>query len=115
MRLLARSALLAAAIAAGTWAFGWWSVPLVAAVWGWTAASFRRPVAVAALAAAFAWGALLAWSWLASAGRAPALAEALGGVMRAPPAALVALTLVFPALLAACASQLTVALRRRFI
>ena len=115
MRPLLRTLLLATALAAATWAFGWWSIPLVAAVWGWIAASLRRPVLLAAAAAAAAWGALLAWTWASAAGPTAALASALGGVMRAPPAALVCLTILFPALLAACAAHLAVAFRRRFI
>jgi hypothetical protein len=115
VRLSLRVLLLAAALAAATWAFGWWSVPVVAAIWGWIAASLRRPVLVAAAAAAGSWAALLAWTWAASAGAASSLGASLGAVMQLPPFALIALTLAFPALLAACAAQLAVAARRQFI
>jgi hypothetical protein len=41
-RALARLAFLAAAFALGTWAFGWWAVPVLAAAWA-VARSFERP------------------------------------------------------------------------
>lgn len=115
MRTALRALLLAGALAAATWAFGWWSVPIVAAIWGWIAASLRRPVLVAGAAAATAWGALLVWSWASATASTAALATALAGAMRVPSAVLVLLTLLFPALLAICAAQLTVSARRQFI
>jgi hypothetical protein len=106
-RTLVRLALLAPAFALATWAFGWWTVPVLAAAWGAARArGTRRPVesaidrgpAEAAAAALVAWGALLA----AAAARGPvgALAGGLAELIGAPAAALVVLTLVFPALLA---------------
>ena len=110
-----RLALLAAAFALGTWALGWWAVPALAALWGAGGALLnqgptgptragRHAALEAALAALVAWGAILA----VAAARAPlgALADRLGGIMRLPAAALVLLTLVFPALLAWSAAAL---------
>jgi hypothetical protein len=94
----------ALAVAALTWAVGWWGVVLAALLAGavlWR----RRGVAwLVALAAIVAWGALI----LANAvgGRFPTLASSIGGVMRVPPALLVIVTLLFGALLAWSAAVL---------
>jgi hypothetical protein len=95
---VARTALLAAAFAAATAGLGWWSVAVVAALWGVLARTRRRPAAAAAVAAALAWGALLLWT--TSRGAAGALAGKLGTTMGIPPAALFGVTLLFAALLA---------------
>jgi hypothetical protein len=106
-RTLVRLALLAAAFALATWAFGWWTVPALAAAWGAVrargapapgGAPMNRSPAEAGLAALLAWAALLAMA--AARGPAGALAGRLAGVMRIPAPALVVVTLVFPAALA---------------
>jgi hypothetical protein len=91
----AQAALLAAALAAGTWAGGWTAVPLVAFLFGaWRREDSRAPL-VAAVAAPAAWGALLA----IAAARAPVLsvAERVGGLAGIPGVAVVALSLLFAA------------------
>ena len=100
----------AAAMASLTWLLGWWAVALVAAI---VAIGFRaRNVAAwrSALAAAIAWGALLAIDALA--GPLATVSSTLGGVMRVPGAVLVLITLAFPALLAWSAATLAAESRR---
>jgi hypothetical protein len=88
-------------LALATWVFGWWAVPVVAA--GWTLLrQGRAPVWGAALAGALAWALLLIGT--AVQGPAAELARRAGGAMQLPPWALVAVTLAFPALLAAAAA-----------
>lgn len=95
----------AVAFAAGTWALGWWTLPLIAAVWG-----FRGRVGDAVVAATAAWGALL----VVQTTRAPLgpLLERLGGLFGVPPWALVVLTLAFAGLLAWSAATLVAGFRR---
>jgi hypothetical protein len=95
-RLLALAALVLAFALATAFA-PWWAVPLVAAIWGATVA---RPGAAreAGLAAALAWGLLLARD--ATGGPAGAVAARVGAVMGLPGGALVAVSLLYPWLLA---------------
>jgi hypothetical protein len=93
-----------AAILAGTTAgAGWWTVPLVAAVWArvFPHAAVRTCMAAAALS----WAALLAWTGL----HAPLmlLVRRLADVFQLPPWGLLAVTLLFPALLAGMAARAT--------
>jgi len=97
-RALIRVLLLATAFALATAAFGWWTVPLIAVVWGALARTLRGASLIAAIAAAAAWGALLLWG--AVHGPVRMLAIELAGVMHVPAVALVAVTLAFPAVLA---------------
>jgi hypothetical protein len=86
--------LLGAAMAVGTWSMGWWTVPAVAAVWGILVGTTRPWLA--GLAAATAWGALLAGApWDAF----RRLAPRLGGIFHLPGWGMVALTLGFAWLL----------------
>jgi hypothetical protein len=105
------------AMAALTWLLGWWGVLLAASIVGYV--FFREGGGGwrVALAAAVAWGALLAID--AAAGPFGTVARTLAGVLRAPGPVLVLLTLAFPALLAwsaatfvAGARQLVAARRR---
>jgi hypothetical protein len=107
VRALATIVSLVVAFAAGTWLLGWWTVPVVALAYGlWNGRSVTRAPGspVVALAAALAWGLLLA----AAAVSAPvaALAGRLGALMGQPSFALYAATLLFPALLAWSAAAL---------
>ena len=99
MRVLAAFLLLVAAFALGSWV-GWWTVPAVAALWGWQRPSVPRPILAAALAAPLAWGVWLAVDAVRGGGAAGVLAGELASVMRLPAPALVLITLLFPALLA---------------
>jgi hypothetical protein len=92
---------LTGAIAAATAFAGWWSVPLVAAI---GARVFpHAPVRTAAAAGALGWAGLLGWT----ASRAPVtlLAYRVGALFHLPPWGFPALTLLFPAVLAALAAR----------
>jgi hypothetical protein len=58
-RALLRLALLAIAFGLGTYAFGWWSVPVIGAAWGLLNPGAPRVAARAAVAALIAWALLL--------------------------------------------------------
>ncbi len=98
MRFALRVLLLALSFAIGTWILGWWSVPLFAAVAGVMARYIRHQGIAAGLAAAIAWAALLAWS--ATAGSVWSFSRIAGGAMGISGAALILVTLLFPAALA---------------
>ena len=97
MKPAVKYVLLAEAFAVATYGVGWWSVPVVAALWGFFSGDAHR-ARNAALAAAGGWGTLL----LLDAARGPVgtMARQLGEVMGVPSLVLYALTLLFPALLA---------------
>lgn len=101
---------LAVAIGAGTVFLAWWSVPVIAFVWGLLMArTLRRPAAAAALAAALAWGVLLGVD--AIDGQLYGLGTLFGAVAKLPPALFFGLSLVFPALLAWSAAAIGADLR----
>ncbi len=93
--------LLAEGFAVTTYGLGWWSVPIVAALWSFFSADAHR-VRNAGIAAAAGWASLL----LLDVWRGPVstMAEQLGALMGLPPLLLYVLTLVFPAILAWCAA-----------
>ena len=93
-----RVGLLALSFAIGTWILGWWAVPLFAAIAGVMARHVRRQGIAAALAAAVAWAALLAWS--AIEGSVWSFSRIAGGAMGLSGIALILVTLLFPAALA---------------
>ena len=99
-----------AAIATCTWVLGWWMVPVVGGVYGFVRSRDAATPLLAGLAGMVAWGVLL----MISATGAPAgsVADAVGQAMRVGPGALLALTLAYPALLAASAAGLVKALTR---
>jgi hypothetical protein len=106
-----RFALGATAVALGTWLGGWPAV----IVWGgiagfaWPAG---RPARAAALQGAVGWGLLLVIMALAG-DPVALLATRLAGAMQVPAWALVAVTVLYPALLAGCAAWPTAMLGRR--
>jgi hypothetical protein len=105
--VLASCFVLVVAFAAATAIVGWWGVPVVGLVWGWWASRWLpRPVPVALVGAASAtgaWAALL-W-WTAFRGPLGRLAVLLGEIIGVPASLLIALTLLFAALLAGSASN----------
>lgn len=111
MRIALTTIVLAAAFALGTWFAGWWAVPLIAAIW---AVVRPTPLAglLAAVAGASAWGLLLAL-YIIFGFPVQTLAVRLAGAMRLPVPALMALTLLLPALLAGSAAVLATAVRSR--
>lgn len=99
MRGLLRVALLAAAFALGTYAFGWWAVAVVGVAWGVMNPGMPRVALRAGVAAAVAWGGLLAMPAVAGAPMA-AFATKLAAVMQVPAWGLLAAELLFPGALA---------------
>jgi len=86
--------------------FGWWALPVVAALWGGMLPSVPSPAGTAALAAASAWGVWLVIDWRADPGAFGTLAVRLGSVMNLPPVVLILITLLLAALLAWSAAAL---------
>jgi hypothetical protein len=109
MKNLIRFVLLAELFAVATYAFGWWTVPLIAALWAIVSRDSNRALA-AGLCAAGGWASLLLLD--AAKGPVGAMASRLGGVMGVPAFALLIVTLIFPALLAWCAAALVSGLLR---
>jgi hypothetical protein len=97
-------ALIALAVVALTWLVGWWGVVIAGVVAGamlWR----RRGVSwLVALAAIVGWSTLIVVD--SARGRFAALASSLGGVMGVPAPLLIAVTLLFAALLAWSAAVL---------
>ena len=97
-------ALTALSVAVLTWLLGWWGV-VVAALLAGSVLWRRRGVAwLVALGAIVAWSALILLD--ATRGRFAVLSYLLGGLLGVPPLALVAVTLLFAALLAWSAAVL---------
>ena len=86
--------------------FGWWAVPVVAALWGAMLPRVSAPAGTAALAAASAWGVWLLLDWGTDQNAFASLAGRLGGVMNLPPVVLILITLLLAALLAWSAAAL---------
>ena len=101
--------LLALEFAFGTAIFGWWTVPLLAALY---ALLSRSPWAGlrSATGGILAWAGLLAW-YRVRGYPVDLLAPRLAGAMQLPTWGLVMLTLLLPALLAGSAAALTSGLR----
>jgi hypothetical protein len=109
MRRFVEVVLLAEAFAVATFGLGWWSVPLVAAVWAFISRDPNRAL-VAALCAAGGWATLLALDIVK--GPVLTMGNQLGATMNLPPVLLYLLTLVFPALLAWSAAALVPSWRK---
>ena len=99
-------AVLVAAFALAT-TLGWWSVPVVAALWGATRPAVNAPAATAAVAAASAWSLWLLADWYSDHQAMEVLTTRLGGVMSVPPAVLLLITLAIGAVLAWSAAALS--------
>jgi len=111
MRLV-MTLVLAVVIGLLTLLYGWWTVPIVAFVWGLAAGRrWPRAAALAALAAVLAWAALLGMDALG--GRLGGLGTLFGSIAKQPRAVFFVLSLVFPALLAWAAAALGADLRGR--
>jgi hypothetical protein len=103
MTRVLRTLVFAGLVAAGTVIAGWWTVPVLAAVWVRVAPRSRGAVRSCMLGAALGWGLLLGWTAL----EAPVdlLARRVGGVLELPGWGLFVATLLFPALLAGAAAR----------
>jgi hypothetical protein len=88
----------AAAMAALTWLLGWWGVLVAALVIGFVFRAEGGGGWRIAVAAAIAWAVLLAID--AVSGPLALVGQRLGGVMRVPAVVLVAMTVLFPAMIA---------------
>ena len=104
MRQLLRVVLLAGACVVATVIAGWWSVPVLGAIWGVIARRERGAGWTAALAAGIAWTSLLLWTALR--GSVAALAAQVGGLVGAPGFVLVLMPVGLAMLLAGCAGRL---------
>lgn len=102
-------AVLLIAFVVGTAFLAWWTVPVVAGVWGLLTAYAQKPWRTAAIAAATAWAVLLALS--ATRGPLFELAALLGGIFGLPGLVIVLLTFILPALLGWSAAGLVAAVR----
>ena len=100
--------LLAEAFAVATFAFGWWTVPVLAALYAVASPNPRR-ARTAGLCALAGWGTLLALDF--AKGPVAEMGHRLGGVMGLPSVVLYVLTLIFPALLAWSAAKVIPSLR----
>ncbi|HEX7977406.1 MAG TPA: hypothetical protein VF461_02290 [Gemmatimonadaceae bacterium] len=103
-------AIVAAILIAATWVAGWWGVPLVAAVVGALLYARRGIAGLTALAAVIAWSVLILVD--GASGRFGVLAGLVGGTLQLPAVALLAVTLLFAALLAWSAAVLGVEIGR---
>jgi len=110
MRWLMQFVAAALLVAAGTMVAGWWTVPVLGALYGAWAAAQRTAVITAALAGAAGWGALLLWD--ATVGPVGRLVQVFGAFSHLPGSAFVVLTLAYPALLCASAAALSRGLLR---
>ncbi len=97
--------LIAGLCAIGTALVGWWAVPVVAGLAGYLLGRERVPGILAAVGAALAWGGILL-SYRLIGLPIDVLAWRLAGAMQLPTAGLIALAIVFPALLAGAAGAL---------
>ena len=100
----------AGAMTALTWLIGWWGVLVAALIVGFVFHEHGGGGWRVALAAALAWGVLLAID--AAVGPFGVVSTTLAGVLRVPGYVLVLLTLVFPALLAWSAASVVAEARR---
>ena len=100
--------LLAEAFAVATFGLGWWTVPIIAALYALASTNPNR-ARTAGLCALGGWATLLLLD--AAKGPVGAMATRLGGVMGLPGVVLLLLTLIFPALLAWSTATLMPSLR----
>lgn len=110
MRWLAHLVGLALALAACTWLVAWWTVPVIAAVYGVWQVRARAAVWTSTLAGALAWAALLGFD--ASRGPVGRLSALLGDVTGASHGTFAGLTIAYAALLCAAAASFARSLRR---
>jgi ribose/xylose/arabinose/galactoside ABC-type transport system permease subunit len=108
-RPLLQVALLALAVALGTFMFGWWMVPLIGAVWGLVARERERPQLIVALAAAVGWALLILWT--STQGPIGEVARRAAGVMGMSRPWFLLITVAFPMIVAWAAAVITGAVR----
>lgn len=101
---IVRLVLLASAFGLATWLAGWLAVPVVSATWGVMGWRQRGATSAAAVAAALAWGGLLAL--IVTRGDLVTFASRLGGAVGLPGPGVILVTLLFAAALAWSAAVL---------
>lgn len=112
MRQTAAFLMLTLAFAAAA-VLGWWAIPATAALWGILRPVSRRPALVAAASAALAWSGWLLADGLSPRGDFSALATRLAGIFSLPAPGLIAVTVLFAALLAGGAAYVAGAIVQR--
>ena len=90
------------ALVLGSYAFDWLAVPVIAAAFAWIRRDDQLVPAMAVIAGAASWMALLAWQSMT--GSVMQVANVVGEAMQVGGGALIALTIAFPALLAGSAA-----------
>ncbi len=110
MRAFLRQALLAVAFGLGTYAFGWWAVPSIGALWGLINPAGRHAAVRAGMAAAASWAILLLVPAITGAPLAAFTAHQ-AGALQVPAWALVVVELAFPFAVAWGAATLGAAVR----
>ena len=108
-RNFARVALLAVAVASGTWLFGGWAGPRLGAAWGVLRRGQPR-FWTAALGGMCGWWLLMLYD--ATQGSVGGMATLLGDIFQVGAWGMVAIMYVYPALLAGCAAQVAGAIGR---
>lgn len=78
---------------------GWWTVPLVAALWGVLRPGFPRPILAAALAALAGWAVWLGIDFIVAPDALGRIGSRAAAIMQLPSPLFFLLTLLFPALL----------------
>ena len=105
MRRAAAFLLLTLAFAAAS-VLGWWAIPATAALWGFLRPISRRPAFFAAAAAALAWSGWLLLDALSPRGDFLGLAVRLAELLTLPAPGLLAITILYAALMAGCAAYI---------
>ncbi len=90
------------ALSLGSYAFDWYSVPVIAAAFAWIRRDDAAVPVLSSLAGASSWMVLLAWQSLA--GPVAEVAQVVGEAMQVGAGPLMVLTIAFPALLAGSAA-----------
>lgn len=90
---------LALGLALSTYAYGWWSVVVLAAAWSYIRRADPATPLLAGAAGMFSWALLLAWASFV--GPVTTVADVVGTAMQVGAGPLMVLTLAFPALVAA--------------
>jgi hypothetical protein len=112
MRQAAAFLVLTLAFAAASM-LGWWAIPATAALWGLLRPNAHRPALFAAASAALAWSGWLVLDAFSPRGDFSGLAARLAGIFSLPAPALIALTVLFAALLAGSAAYVAGAIAPR--
>jgi len=98
------------ALTLGSFAFDWYSLPVIAAAFAWIRRYDPAVPLLSSIAGASSWMVLLAWQSLT--GPIAEVARVVGEAMQVGAAPLMVLTIAFPALLAGAAAGLVRGIKR---